>query len=145
MAWMSRSLRLPLAMMLIAAVPLMAVGQDGADAVESPAIPPGQEDLLLDMLGKGASLPGGCQIRDGRVRYTVVEVSYTCSLGDVVVELAHSSEALESEVQTRQFALSVLEGSAPTSLIDVLSTRILEREDGFEWVIAPEADGDEAP
>jgi len=144
---MSRSLRLPLslAMMLLAAVPITAVGQDDPGAAESPAIPPGQEDLLLDMLGKGASLPGGCQIRDGRVRHTVVEVSYTCGLGDVVVELAHSSETLESEVQTRQFALSVLEGSAPTSLIDVLSSRILEREDGFEWVIAPEADGDEAP
>jgi len=142
---MSRYLRLPLAMMLIAAVPFTAFAQDVTDAVESPAIPPGQEDLLLDMLGKGASLPGGCQIRDGRVQHTVVEVSYACKLGEVVVELAHSSAALESEVQTRQFALSVLEGSAPTSLIDVLSTRILEREDSFEWVLAPEAASDEAP
>jgi hypothetical protein len=136
---MARPSRLLVAAAWIAGASLVAIAADEPVAADPPGIPPGQEDLLLDMLGKGVSLPGGCKVGDGRVLHTVVEMSYSCSRGDVVVELAHSSQALESEVQTRHFALSVLDGSAPASLIDVLSARILEREDEFEWVMPAEA------
>ncbi len=108
---------------------------------DAPGIPPGQEELLWDMLGKDAKLPGGCKVGDVGVVYTVVEAKYSCDLGEVVIELTHSTEAYDEDTQTRDFALAVLEGSAPESLIDVLSSRIHEREDEFEWLMPS---GDEA-
>lgn len=98
-----------------------------------PAIPPGQESLLQEMLGKGADLPGNCKLADGHVEYTVIEATYECGNGAVVIELAHSSWAVASDVQTRYFALGVTKGSAPASLVDTLAALILDREGDFEW------------
>jgi hypothetical protein len=109
---------------------------------EPPGIPPGQDELLLAMLGKGESLPGGCEVGDVSIVYSVIEAHYNCSQGEVVLELTHSSGAYEEDTQTRDFAIAVLEGSPPTSLVDEISVRVLDRENGFEWVLpgSPEED-----
>ncbi len=113
---------------------------DGEPAPDAPGIPPGQEDLLLDMLGRDARLPGGCNVTDVGVVYTVIEARYSCSLGEVVLELTHSSDALDTDTQTADFAIAVLEGSPPPSLVDVVSLRVHEREGSFQWVMPADPD-----
>ena len=126
---------------------LFVVGALVAGAVEEaprelpPGIPPGQEELLQKMLGKGADLPGACKLSDGHIDRTVIEATYDCSNGKVVVELAHSSWAVTSDVQTRYFAVGVTKGSPPEGLVDTLAMRILENEDEFEFVEPTLADG----
>lgn len=125
---------------VVAAGAAFAVEDDGREL--PPAIPPGQEALVMEMLGKGADLPGGCKLGDGKIEYTVIEASYDCGGDRVVVELAHSSWAVDSDVQTRHFALGVTKGSAPASLVDTLAQRILDREDEFEFLPPKDDSGD---
>ncbi len=129
--------------MLAAALLVSAFCSFPLFAADGPAIPPGQEDLLLEMLGKGKTLPGGCTLDNGQVDYTVVEATYKCRLGEVVVELAHFSEAGDTDLQTEQFAIAILEGSAPASLRESLSAMILAREGDFDWV-DPAGDQDDS-
>ncbi len=119
--------------MSLATACLLAAALGAYGGADSPRIPPGQEDLLLEMLGKKTSLPGSCKLEDGRVEYTVVEATYACSLGEVIVELAHASEATDTDVQTEHFAIAVLDGSAPNELIDTLAARVQQREASFVW------------
>lgn len=112
--------------------PVYAAEEDGA-LVDGPSIPPGQEELLLKMLGKGTALPDGCRLTDGRVEYTVVEATYKCRAGEVVLELAHPSEAFRDDVQTEQFTFAVIDGSAPESLTDAVGALIRSGENDFEW------------
>jgi hypothetical protein len=101
--------------------------------VSAPAIPPGQEDLLLEMLGKGAKLPDGCKLAAGEVDHTVIEATYDCPLGEVVLELAHPSEGQPTDQETEQFVFTVLNGSPPESLTDAVGALIRSREGEFEW------------
>lgn len=142
MARMTRISRwLPLALMLAGAFGT-AASANGEPPDELPAIPPGQETLLLEMLGKGAALPDGCKLAEGKVEYTVVEAKYQCRSGSVVLEIAHSSEAFDSDTQTGRFAISVMEGSPLPDLVDELSARIVKREADFEWVIPADEPGE---
>ncbi len=126
-------------MVVTSVLALLAGGAVGSTDVEAapdaPGIPPGQEELLLEMLGKGAALPGGCEVKDVGIVYTVIEAHYACRHGEVVLELTHSSEAYDTDTQTADFAIAVLDGSPPPTLVDVLSLRVQEREGAFEWVI----------
>jgi len=115
-------------------------------------IPPGQEELLLTMLGRGASLPDGCSLTDGRVEYRTVKATYACPLGDVVIALSHPETGTDTSTATERFALIVDSGSPPNSLIDALAANVRKQEGSFEWVKIGEpedadADGDtgEAP
>ena len=101
---------------------------------DPPGIPPGQEELLLGMLGKDARLPDGCSLENGLVDYNIVEASYKCRFGEVVVELIHASHANPADTTTEFFAISVLEGSASDDLTNALRARIQAREADFEWV-----------
>jgi hypothetical protein len=103
-------------------------------------IPPGQEELLTAMLGKGLTL-AGCTLTDGAVVYTKVEATYACSGGTAVFELMHPSMAPPSAVETDQFAITLQSGSPPRSLTDSLVSLIRAREDQFEWEGLPEEGG----
>jgi hypothetical protein len=107
--------------------------EEGQEEVSRAAIPPGQEDLLLVMLGKGARLPEGCKLAAGEVDHTVIEATYDCPLGEVVLELAHPSEAQPSDKETEQFVFTVLEGAPPVNLTDAVGALIRSHEDEFEW------------
>jgi hypothetical protein len=113
-------------------VPAFAVGSEDSDAYK-PAIPPGQEKLLLEMLGDKAWLPEGCKLANGRVKYTVVEVKYECPWGKTVVEFAHAGTVESPDAETAQFAITVRKGSAPVNLADVVAEYIRSQEDDFEW------------
>lgn len=116
----------------------------GAEKQSEPAagavVPAGREELLADMLGRGASLPGGCQFKSGEVEYSLVKGVYACPAGEVVVELMHPSEVPPSAATTDRFALTVSRGGAPDGLVDALVARIRAREAEFEWdwISAPE-------
>jgi hypothetical protein len=114
------------------AAPLRATDDGGA--ASGPAIPPGQEELLLAMLGRGASLPDRCTLSDGQIDHTVVKATYTCPLGDVVVDLSHPDQAPENATETERFALVVDSGSPPESLLDALAANVRRREGEFEWL-----------
>jgi len=100
---------------------------------DGPAIPPGQEQLLLEMLGLGAPLPG-CDLVDGQVKYTVIKATYACADDEVSYELKHRSQADASSTPTDQFALKLTSGSAPKGFADALLSLIRSRESEVEWV-----------
>jgi hypothetical protein len=112
--------------------PAIAAGIDDSEA-NQPAIPPGQEELLLEMVGNDAWLPEGCKFADGRVNYTVVEAKYRCPWGNTVLEFAHVGTAKSPDAQTTQFDISVRKGSAPVNMADVVAEYIRSQEDDFEW------------
>ena len=97
-----------------------------------PMIPPGQEELLADMLGRGAT-PAGCTLTGAAIEYSIIKATYACSGGEAVFELRHPSSAAASAIQTAQFAITLLSGSPPHSLADALVSLIRAREDAFEW------------
>jgi hypothetical protein len=105
-----------------------------ADAAAEPAIPPGQADLMLDMLGRGSELPGDCKLQGVGVEYTIAKAIYDCSLGEVVVELSYPTAAEPAEVETDRFALAVLDGSPPEGLLDAVRAVVAEHEADFVWV-----------
>lgn len=132
-----------------------AVGQPTAEAPDAPApeadqvgaepekveqptepqavIPPGREDLLADMLGRGTTLAGQCQFTGGQIDRTTIRASYKCPGGEVVFELRHPSTAPSGSTQTAQFAIIRQSGSPPAGLEDALVSSVRSREAGFEW------------
>jgi hypothetical protein len=96
-------------------------------------IPPGQEDLLAEMLGRGAPLASGCTFAGGHADGPSVRVTYTCPSGEVVLELAHPDQARSTTAKTERFAITLQSGSPPDELVADLVSRIRSRENLFEW------------
>lgn len=124
--------------LLLLAGPVAARGEAEAPAPAESApfqyvIPPGQEELLADMLGRGQTLPGGCTFTNGQIEKTAVVGTYTCSGGEVVAELQHPSLAPADAPHTATFALVVRKGALPADLSAALLERIGAREGGFQW------------
>jgi hypothetical protein len=99
----------------------------------TPVIPPGREDLLAEMLGRGVTLPGECRFTSGQVKADTVTATYACSTGEVVVTLRHPTKGTSDATRTEQFALSVESGAPPAGLTAELMSRIRSREGEFEW------------
>jgi hypothetical protein len=116
---------------LLGALGLAAAGE--AVGVEEAIIPPGQEELLSEMLGRGATLPGECTFRGGQADPRAIRASYTCAGGEVIVELRHPDAAPADAVRTARFAIMERGGSPPPALIEALAQRIRSRETAFEW------------
>jgi len=126
-----RRLGAVLAACAVLAAPISAAQ---ADAAVQPAIPPGQGDVILAMLGSGVPLPGDCKLRGVGVEHIVLKATYDCSLGAVVVELSYPTVAEGAEIETDNFALAVLDGSPPEGLVDALRAAVSEHEADFVWV-----------
>lgn len=127
----------------LAAAAVLAAAAQATDQLEvapTAVIPPGQEALLLAMLGRGVALPESCALSDGRILRSVVKATYACPLGAVVVELAHPDDAGDAAATTQQFALRVESGSPPESLLDALTASVRAQEDQFQWVRPAEVD-----
>lgn len=120
-----------IAVLVVITLGLAAAG-DADDG--GPVIPPGQEELLVEMLGRSAVLPDGCALTEGRTVRTVVRARYACELGEVVLHLAHPSQAPEGATRTAQFALAVHSGSATAGLTSAIAALVRAREDEFEWL-----------
>ena len=99
-----------------------------------PVIGPGQEPLLADLLGKGASLPGGCAWAGAGVEQTRVVSSYTCAGRPVEIELHHPTDAPPDAVRTLRFAIQIRPAAPPPpGLVGALAARIRAGESGFVW------------
>lgn len=96
-------------------------------------IPPGREELLAEMLGRGAALPGECAFTSGQVESDVVTATYTCPAGAVVFTLRHPDKASSDATLTEKFGIAVKSGTPPAGLTDDLASRIRAREQAFEW------------
>ena len=107
---------------------------EGSEPVEPMAVvPPGQEALLADMLGRGAELPGQCKFAGAQADRTLIRSRYACPGGEVVFELSHPSAAAPGATETAEFALALRGGTAPDGLVDALVARIRAREGDYEW------------
>jgi len=112
-----------------------------AAASAGAVIAPGQEDLLAEMLGRGAQLPGGCAFAGGQVEDVLARSTYQCPDGAVVVELRHPRQAGDTSARTEQFAITVTAGSPPADLLATLADRIRAREPQFIWASASGSSG----
>jgi Dolichyl-phosphate-mannose-protein mannosyltransferase len=113
----------------------------GDRTLEGAVIPPGKEDLLADLLGRGAALPGQCKFAAGSVEDAVVKGTYDCPAGQVVLELRHPAQLPANVQQTDKFAIIVLSGSPPAGLLEGLQSRIRAGEGAFEWTAPPRPAG----
>ena len=114
------------------AVPLL-LAVLAAPPARAQVIPPGQEELLGAMLGKGAQLPDGCALADGLIDGDAVRATYHCPYGEVVLQLSHPSEHAPQATVTKQFALSVVSGSPRHDLLAAIEALIRAKEPAFEW------------
>jgi len=103
-----------------------------AAEVDEPAIPPGQDELLADMLGRGVPL-SECEMIGGEANYTTITATYMCREGEVIVELAHRDAGDRSSTPTDRFAITLQNGSPPHGFVDALVSRVRSREAAFEW------------
>lgn len=106
--------------------------EEGGAGPRKNVIPPGQEELLGEMLGRGETL-AGCQLDNGKVDHALVKVVYSCPSGEVELELVHPSVAPEGATKTERFAIMLQRGTAPEGLIPALASRIRSKESTFEW------------
>jgi len=109
----------------------------GSAVVESSkiefVIPPGEESLLAQILGRGAEPAVGCTFTNGAAESALVHATYACAGGEVVVDLRHPDTAPADAVRTAKFALVVSRGTAPAGFMDALVARIRAHEGQFEW------------
>src|ERR1035437_10080411 len=129
------------ASLLCALLAAPALAADGPAVSPNPMIPPGEEELLAQMLGRGVTL-AGCNLTSAAVEHTIVKATYACPEGEAVFELTHPSTAPATAIQTAQFAITLQSGSPPRSLTDALVSLIRSREDAFEWEWLPGNDAD---
>jgi MYXO-CTERM domain-containing protein len=133
--------RYVLCVALLVACARSSPAREGDPPRDDLVIPPGQEELLANMLGRGAALPGECQFASGQVSGPVVIATYTCSGAQVVFELRHPSRAAAAPMQTEKFSVALQSGSPPAGLAEALLERIRSREDDFTWLsLAPPAE-----
>ncbi len=133
-----RAPALALACALALAAP-RAAAQD-AEAPGAWVIEPGQEALLLEMFGRGASLPGGCALAGVRVERSRAEATYRCGSRAVALSAVHPTAAPAGVAapRTERFALVPSPGPIPSPLLDALTARVRARESAWRWTsIAP--------
>jgi hypothetical protein len=116
---------------LLFSTALPAASEPGTEA--EAVVAPGQEELLADMLGRGAAFPGPCAFGGGQADGGVIRSTYECPDGEVVIELRHASKASAGAARTALFALTVVSGSPPPGFQDALEAHIGSRESAFEW------------
>jgi hypothetical protein len=116
-----------------------------ATAIGQAVIPPGQEDLLAAMLGRGAELPEACGFAAGQVERSIVRGVYRCPGGEVVIELRHPTVAPMAASRTEKIALVTVRGTPPAALLAALMERVRQREGAFEWLTPKVPQAEAAP
>lgn len=123
-------------LVLAALLTAPAAHADEAHPHDVDAIPPGQEALVSDMLGRGVALPGGCAWAGASIAQVTIVSHYACAGGEVILELVHPDVAPPDAVRTQRFAFAPRQGTPPPGLVEALATRVREREASFQWTRA---------
>jgi hypothetical protein len=140
---------LTLAVIIMVAVVSLRAGGELTPAIDTPGgsspiaedlppgsrqavIPPGQEDMLVDMLGKGAELPGPCKLSGAEAKQTMIRAEYACPSGAIAAEFYHPDDAPAGATKTSQFAI-VVPAAAPSGFGEALVERVRAREAPFQW------------
>lgn len=105
----------------------------GEQSNPTAVILPGQEALLADMLGRGATLPDGCTFTGGQVEQTAARGTYDCSGSEIAIELRHPTTAPPDGTSAEKLAVVTVRGTPPAALIAALRERVRQREAAFEW------------
>lgn len=107
------------------------------------AIPPGQEDLLADMLGRGVPLPGPCRWDGASVESVRIRARYVCdrSASREELILVHPTVAPPDAVRTARFALIDPRHALPAAVITEIASRVRAREARWMWSL-PESASD---
>jgi hypothetical protein len=126
-----RSIALAGVFCTLLAAPVVAAGDDD-DPTGNPAIPPGEEQLVATMLGRGMGLQY-CTLVRGGVEYSVIKATYSCISGEVTLELRHPRYATVTSTQTGKFAIAIQSGSPPPGFQDTLASFVRSGERDFEW------------
>ena len=110
----------------------VVAADDGAQPALDPAIPPGEEEVIANMLGRGVPIYG-CTFTGGNVEYTIIKATYDCPGGQVALQLDHPRNATTTSTPTGQFAITVLSGSPPQDFGNALLALVRSREGNFQW------------
>lgn len=112
-------------------------------AAGGPVIPPGQEQMILDMLGGQADI-GGCRLKTASVKRDVIEAAYGCGSGDArMLTLRYPQGAAGGSETTAKFAITG-GADADRELAAAVADRVRAHESAFQWV-KPEAGRDPVP
>src|SRR5438552_2155631 len=96
--WLAPAIRVALCCASLA-TPLFAADEERSAPNEA-VVPPGQEEVMAAMFGRGAMLPAGCAFAGGQADGAVIRAAYACPSGAVVFALVHPSTGAASAIQT---------------------------------------------
>lgn len=116
-----------------AALAVSLTGPGAASDGGEPAIPPGQEEVLLDVFGKGKDF-AGCRLVDGQAVFTEVVATYKCGSAEATVAAVHRDKGGRESVRTERFAITLQGGSPPPAFMNALVSHVRSREGQFEWL-----------
>lgn len=103
-----------------------------------PVIPPGQEALILDMLGGGAPI-AGCKLLGAEVQKTTIAARFACEGAprEIAIELRHAGGGAAATATTARFAIAARERP---ELAAAIAERVRSREARFLWdALEPDA------
>lgn len=95
---------------------------------EAWVIPPGQDGVVLQMIGREVA---GCTASNISVAADHVAVTFSCEGVERPLRLVHRDAAEEGARRTENFGIA---GDAPEALLDALVRQISEHEADFRWV-----------
>jgi len=95
------------------------------------SIPKGQEELALDMLGRGQELPDGCTLGGVSIDQDVIVATYACGERRPVIELRHPQTQSDG-LRTAKF-LVIATGDSVPGLLPRLASVIERHEASFHW------------
>lgn len=124
---------------------MLVAGAAPGLAAQEAVIAPGNEELLAAMLGKGGTLPEGCKLTGGEVQHSKIRATYQCAAGEVVLELLHPQQAPASATRTERFAIVVVSGTPPPTLLSGIEALVRAKESGFEWTLLADSTGGRSP
>jgi hypothetical protein len=110
----------------------------GAARADDHVVPPGQEDLVGEMLGRGEPI-GGCRLVEVEMPPTAIQGTYACdgAGAPVVVFLRYPSPDDRGVFTTTKFVVST-RGEAPPELLEQLRRNIAQYEGEWRWAEQPE-------
>jgi tetratricopeptide (TPR) repeat protein len=116
------------------AVLLLCLWPAVAWAGDDPAwvIPPGQDEIVGEIVGVGETSVGDCEVDGAAVEPAKIVARYSCAGTAVTVELVHPSTVPDAP-RVHDLAVRAPEG-APASLVAAVRARIDEHAAGFRWV-----------